>query len=80
MAIAPANASKGRIASGVTNVVTTTAVTTSATSSTFLVGLQFEGGATFTSIVDSKSNTYTQIGTETTANSGAKCQRHSQFV
>jgi len=74
MAIAPANPSKGRIASGVTNVATTTAVTTSATSSTFLVGFQFEGGATFTSLVDSKSNTYTQIGTETTANSGAKCR------
>lgn len=72
MAIAAANATKGRIASGVTNTVTTTSVNTSATGSTFVLLMQFEGSSTFSSISDNKGNTYTQIGTELTANVGAK--------
>lgn len=76
MAIAAANATKGRIASGVTNTVTTTSVNTSATGSTFFLFMQFEGSSTFSSISDNKGNTYTQIGTELTANSGAKSRTY----
>lgn len=72
MAIACSNATKGRIASGVTNTVTTGSITSSATGSTFLLFMQWEGASTFSSISDSKGNTYTQIGSELTANSGAK--------
>lgn len=72
MAIAAANATKGRIASGVTNTATTTSVNTSAAGSTFFLFMQWEGSSTFSSISDNKGNTYTQIGTELTANSGGK--------
>src|SRR5574343_667241 len=72
MAIAATNATKGRIASGVNNTVTTASVNTGATGSAFFLFVQFEGGSTFTSVTDNKGNTYTQIGTELTANSGAK--------
>jgi hypothetical protein len=49
---------------GASGSATTNSVTSAASGSTFVVFCQFTPGQTFTSITDSKSNSYTQIGTE----------------
>jgi hypothetical protein len=62
MAIAAGVSSKGFTGSGTSQA--TTGVTTQASGSCFVVGMTFEASQTFSSLVDSKGNTYTQIGTE----------------
>lgn len=60
----------GRITIGVSSKaasatpMTTTAVTTQATGSTFIVGIVWNESSTFTSIADTFTNTWTEIGTE----------------
>jgi len=74
MALAVGQTSKGSTTGGTT--ATTSAVTTATSGSTFEVAVIYDG-TSFTSIADSKSNTYTQVGTETTINgSNAKCRRY----
>lgn len=46
---------------------------TTTTGSTFIIGLSYDAGATRNTLVDSKSNSYTQCGT-TLTNSGAKLE------
>lgn len=60
MVIAVGQTSKGR--SGAAATVATAGVTTQATGSTFVLGVTWGAGAAFTSVVDSKGNTYTQVG------------------
>lgn len=60
MAIGVGVTTKGRSAGAAS--IATTGVTTQAAGSTFVIGLIWGAGATFTSLVDSKSNTYTQLG------------------
>lgn len=62
MAIAVGATSKGR--SNSSSSQATTGVTTQATGSTFVVGAIWGADVTFSSISDSKSNSYTQIGSE----------------
>lgn len=62
MSIAPGVSSKG--ATSANTVQATTGVTTQVSGSAFLVGFAWNAAATFTSLVDSKSNIYTQIGSE----------------
>ena len=62
MAIAVGQSAKGT--SGSSASLATSAVTTAATGSTFVVFTTWDSGSTFSSISDSKSNSYTQIGTE----------------
>lgn len=50
-----------------------TAGGTTTTGSTFVVGFSFDPGATVSSVTDSKSNTYTQIGSVQTTSGGSKC-------
>lgn len=74
MAIAVGATSKGRNASATS--VASAGVATQATGSTFVVGVIWATGASFTSFVDNKSNTYTQIGVdrEVTAADGTHCR------
>ena len=58
MAIAVGVTSKGRSASA--SSIATSSVTTQAAGSTFVIGVIWNAGASFTSLVDSKGNTYTQ--------------------
>lgn len=60
MAIAVGQTTKGRSGSAAT--IATTGVATAASGSTFVIGVAWSGAPTFTSLVDSKSNTYTQLG------------------
>ena len=62
MTIAVGATSKGH--SNSSSSLATTGVTTQASGSIFVVAVIWGATATFTSITDSKSNTYTQIGTE----------------
>lgn len=62
MAIAVGQTTKGRASSAAT--IATTGVATQAFGSTFVIGLVWDVGASFTSVVDSKGNTYTIIGAE----------------
>lgn len=74
MAITVGLTAKGSTA-GATS-VTTNSVTTAASGSTFYIALVYDG-ASFTSVTDSKGNTYTQMGTETGINaSNAKCRTY----
>lgn len=62
------SAAKGGAA---TSAVTTTGVATQASGSQFIIAVEYDGG-TFVSVADSKSNSYTQIGTTQTAGSSAE--------
>jgi hypothetical protein len=62
MPIAVGQVSKGRSASSASQA--TTAVNTQAAGSTIVLGLTWANTAAFSSVVDSKGNTYTQIGSE----------------
>jgi hypothetical protein len=64
MAIAVGQTSKGSTAGGTSQA--TAAVTTQVSGSCFVVGIVWEAAQSFTSIVDSKGNTYVQIDTEIT--------------
>lgn len=76
MALAVGQVSKGGTTGGTT--ATTTAVNTATSGSTFEVAVIYDG-TSFTSITDNKSNTWTQVGTETTINgSNAKCRRYKK--
>jgi len=76
MALAVGQVSKGGTPGGTT--ATTTAVNTATSGSTFEVAVIYDG-TSFTSITDNKSNTWTQVGTETTINgSNAKCRRYKK--
>lgn len=65
MAIAVGATSKGRTASAAT--IATAGVTTQVSGSTFVMGMVWSTAATFSTLVDSKGNTYTQVGTELTS-------------
>lgn len=73
MAIAVGATSKGRSAS--TTSQATTGVTTQASGSAFVVAFIWDTG-NFSSIADSKSNTYTQIGTEQVNSDSAKIRAY----
>ena len=64
------SASVGQTSKGVGTAVSSQATgatgSSTVTGSTFVVGVIFDSAITFTSIVDNKSNTYTQIGSELT--------------
>lgn len=60
MPIAIGATSKGR--SGASSTIATAGVTTQAAGSTFVMGAVWGAGPALTSLVDSKSNTYTQLG------------------
>lgn len=62
MSLAAGVASKGATAAGTSQA--TGSVTTQATGSLLIAGELFQSTATFSSIADSKSNAYTQLGTE----------------
>ena len=65
---------KGGAPSGTT--VTTAGGTTSATGSTFVIALTFDGVRNVTSVSDSKGNTYTEIGTkQASSNAGTAMYR-----
>ena len=63
MALAVGATSKGRVSNSGSS-ATTTGVTTTASGSIFVVGAVWDNGFNFSSIADSKSNTYTLIGSE----------------
>jgi len=79
MAIAVGATSKGHSTSS--SALATTGVTTQASGSVFVAAVIFGATATFTSIVDSKSNTYTQIGTEiSNGSTGANYKARLYYV
>jgi hypothetical protein len=60
----------GSLKSADTGPITTVGGTTQASGSTFVVAVSFDNGASISTVTDSKSNAYTQIGT-TQANAGS---------
>jgi hypothetical protein len=74
MSIAAGVSSKGRSTSA--SSIATSAVTTQASGSTFLILVFWQSARTFTSVVDSKSNIYTQIDTEITIGGTDRCRAY----
>lgn len=68
MSLAAGVASKGATAAATSQA--TGAVTTQATGSLIFAGELFQASSTFSTLVDSKSNTFTQLGTEQTFATG----------
>lgn len=67
----PIAAGVSAVANSASNTVTTGAVTSSASGSTFVIGVSFDAGTTVSTVGDSKSNSYTLAGT-TITNGGQK--------
>lgn len=76
MAIAAGQHAKGQTGSG--SSATSTAVDTTASGSTFYVFMQYSG--TFSSVTDSKSNTYTIVGAEGALAGGSHFLKGVQWI